>query len=95
MRFLDCMVAWDRQPMRVKVGPWPDETGWSDAYAMTDGACFTAYHEMTLDERLAAIFILFTLIVVGEGLDPKIVHQAFLAIDEYRDALPQDMPVSE
>lgn len=83
------MVAWDRHPMRVKVGPWPDETGWSEAYGRTDRACFAACRESTADQRLVAIFILFSAIIVREGLDPEIVHQAFLAIDEYRDALAE------
>jgi hypothetical protein len=81
------MVAWDRHPMRVKVGPWPDETGWSEAYERRDRTCCAACRESTPDQRLVAIFILFSAIVVREGLDAEIVHQAFLAIDDYREAL--------
>lgn len=75
--------------MRVKVGPWPDETGWSAAYEQTDRACCAACRESAPDQRLVAIFILFSAIVVREGLDAEIVHQAFLAIDEYREALDE------
>jgi hypothetical protein len=30
--------------------------------------------------------------VVRDGVPPDAVHRAFLALDEYRDALPPDVP---
>ena len=34
----DWMVAWNPGSGEVDIGPWPDRTGWSDAYQMTRGA---------------------------------------------------------
>jgi hypothetical protein len=39
---------------------------------------------------LAMIFIEFNAMVVRYGIDPQEAHKAFLAIDEYRDAIAPD-----
>lgn len=49
--------------------------------------CLGAFGEVptkdSRDRQLLAMFILFNTIVVRDGLDAAMVHQAFLAIDEY------------
>lgn len=102
---LNLMVAWNcgddapysrtlgfDKPGTIKVGPWPDRTGWSEAYGMTEGACESEYHEFTPEERAARVFMLFNKLVIRDKMDPLVVHEAFLAIDEYKDRLSIDTP---
>lgn len=102
MKFLDCMIAWTpanedwgaegQAAGSVTVGPWPDRSRWSDAYAMTEGACDMALHDLNSDARDLMLFIIFNKLVVRDGLDAMVVHEAFLAIDEYRQRLSPDTP---
>lgn len=101
MKQLECMIAWtpaswtDSRPEtagRVEVGPWPDTKGWSDAYASTVGACFAELHKISEWQRTAVLFIDFNTLVVRDGMDPRAVHEAFLAIDEYATKIAPDAP---
>jgi hypothetical protein len=93
------MVAWtpagvkdDPTAGQVEIGPWPDpyRNGWSDRYQMTDGAClFRGRREM---EWVARVFIIFNTLVVRDGLDPLVVHRAFLNLKEYRERVSPDSP---
>ena len=105
MKAIEAMIAWtadlphnSNDPMRrgkVAVGPWPDETGWSDRYDNTIGACLAERHRMTEWQLIAMVFIDFQTLVVGYGIDPKSAHDAFLAIDEYRRRIAPDLPGAE
>ena len=107
MKQLECMIAWtplhpDKPGLRwsgtvgqVKVGPWPDKMGWSTAYALTGGACHSAYHSMPEWQRIAMLFIEFHTLVVRDKIDPQAAHEAFLAIDEYRQKIALDIPGAE
>ena len=44
------------------------------------------------ERQLLAMFILFNTIVVRDGVDVDKAHQAFLAIDEYRQTISPDAP---
>jgi hypothetical protein len=79
----------------VKVGPWPDRTGWSDAYAMTDGCCMTWMHKASEDMQKAFIFIVFHTLTVGDGVDPRAAHREFLKIGAYRELISPDIPGAE
>jgi hypothetical protein len=57
MELRNTMIAYDPRTSRIAVGPWPDETGWSDPYLMTTGACFTRVHKMTDEQRQRLVFI--------------------------------------
>jgi hypothetical protein len=92
MRFTEAMVAWDPDTGGVRVGPWPDRTGWSDSYPMTDGACEARIHTMTPDQRVAQVFVMFHALVVRDGIPPDAAHRAFLAIDEFRAHISPDIP---
>ena len=98
MKLMECMIAWDPpaqgEPLgqRVEVGPWPDESGWSDAYVSTTGACYVDRHKAEPWQQVAMLFIDFHGLVVGDRMDPQVVHQAFLAIDEYRARIAPDIP---
>ena len=67
---------------QVRVGPWPDETGWSDAYACTAGCCniphwvALKFTEQKIDELIRGFFYL----VLGQELDPQAVHREFSKI---------------
>ncbi len=92
MRQLEAMYAWCPGTDRVEVGPWPDRTGWSDAYRMTGGACYTAYHKMPEDRRLMMLFVDFNTCVVRDKVRAEAVHREFLKIDEYRSRISPDTP---
>lgn len=96
MKARKVMIAWDEiGPVppggrRLKVGPFPDVTGWSEPYSSTDGACFTVWRQCSAEELITRVFVLFSLLVTRVKFDPAVVHNEFLAIDEYRDALPEE-----
>jgi hypothetical protein len=83
------MIAWT--PKReVKVGPWPDTSGWSKSYDVTDGACFMRWGEFTEDQRQKALFVVFHTMVVRDEVDPSVAHDALMVIDEYRELIAPD-----
>ena len=96
MKMSNAMIAWtpsyyDRPTDgQVEVGPWPDDTGWSDKYARTVGACNLGRSRLSKGERLALVFIDFNTLVVRDEIDPLVAHKAFLAIDEYRTHISSD-----
>ena len=100
MRYRDCMIAWTPESWgdlknetagQVRVGPHPDTSGWSDKYALTTGACYLGRKSMPRWQQIALMFTDFHQIVVRDGIDPQAVHQAFLAIDEYRHTISPDI----
>lgn len=100
MKITECMIAWTpRHPWnrdsatygQVKVGPWPDRSGWTRNYSRTCGACFTATHGMAEWQRIAMLFVDFNTLVARDNIDPTEAHRAFLAIDEYRWLISPDL----
>ena len=97
MKYRDCMIAWtpddaarrkyDTTAGCVKVGPHPDTTGWSHQYECTTGSCYTEVKESTPNNQIIFMLTDFQKLIVGYGLDPMRVHEAFLQIDEYRDVI--------
>ncbi len=79
----------------VKVGKWPDKNGWSDQYLMTIGACYSERRKMSKHELEKMMFIDFHTLVVKDGFDPKILHQEFLKIDEYRKLISLEIDGAE
>lgn len=102
MKFLETMIAWTPtteswadthyKPGSVRIGPWPDRQRWSDAYAMTEGACDAEMHVLSPVERSLAVFMIFNKLVIRDGLDAEVVHDEFLKLDEYRERLSPDTP---
>ena len=99
MKLAETMIAWtprhdflaDRPTFgRVEAGPHPDRGGWSRAFFSTGGACMSDWREADEAGRLALLFILFNTLVIRDEIDPAEAHRAFLAIDEYRAAIPPD-----
>ena len=91
MRLKDTMIAWTPETERVRVGPHPDKTGWSSGYVMTSGACFLWWAGLSDEARLIALFSLFHRMILLDKIDPQIVHQAFLRIDEYREEIAPEL----
>jgi hypothetical protein len=83
MKQTECMYGWTPWSAKVAVGPWPDRTGWSDGYEMTAGACDAALHTMSPDERSRQLLLDFVTITALDSVSAPLVHQAFLAIDEW------------
>src|SRR4051794_6540669 len=102
MQLINTMIGWNQHYVRkpgepwVKAGPHPDIRGWTDPYASTDGACWLCFdgrggegwRELTDDERLLRLFVLFAIMTARDGVPPAEAHRAFLEIDEYREAMP-------
>jgi hypothetical protein len=44
------------------------------------------------DQSALRLFIEFHTLVVRDGIDPQAAHEAFLAVDEYRDLISPDCP---
>ncbi|SDR63363.1 hypothetical protein SAMN05519103_08533 [Rhizobiales bacterium GAS113] len=80
---------------KIKVGPWPDKTGWSKGFSQTVGACFMKVHRMPKWQQVAQLFLDFHTAVVRDGIDPQAAHEAFLAIDEYRRHISPDIKGGE
>ena len=81
----------------VKCGSHPDRHGWSKPYEMSDGwlegggdVDEKGWREVSDDERLLRLFIMFAIMTTRDGVPPAEAHKAFLEIDEYREALPLD-----
>jgi len=77
---------------QVRIGPWPDRTGWSDAYRMTEGACQRHWHETGEDTLVLLVMLAFINVVVRDGVPVDRAHRAFLGIDEYRARIAPDVP---
>jgi hypothetical protein len=93
------LVAWnpsdypwaDAPAGAVKVGPWPDTTGWSHPYCNTDGCCRSEWAKWSWERQLKIIFIIFNTLVVRDGIAPLAAHREFLKIDAYRECISPDM----
>ncbi|AYO83005.1 hypothetical protein [Methylobacterium brachiatum] len=104
MKQIEAIIAWtparwaELKPEtagQVVVVPVPDEAGTSKRYMMRAGASSSALAALSDEARIARLFIDFQTLVVRDGLDPQDVHQAFLAIDEYRFRIAPDTEGAE
>lgn len=90
MKLENTIIAWTPGTAEVECGPYPDRNGWSRQYRMTSGMCYTSWHDTSPVVRALLMFIEFNAIVVRDRVNPEAAHQAFLAIDEYRELIPED-----
>jgi len=99
----DALIAWTAPDAadvyastrgQVRVGPLISDDGydWAINYACTGGAAYVEQRSYDEMEQVAQVFIDFQTLVVSYGLDPKVVHQAFLNIDEYAERIAPDQP---
>lgn len=85
------MLVYNPKSDQVKVVPWPDRTGLSRPYKRSVLACFSDFHEMPEEKRELTMFIEAYQGIVRDGVDPKAMHHAMLAIDEYRNRVAMEM----
>lgn len=86
------MLCWNPGSSDVALVPWPDYAGASDRFECTGLACNNAIREMTFEQRKTAVFIEAVHLIVRDGVEPKALHAALLALEEYKDGLAEDMP---
>lgn len=87
---LNTMLLWDRHG-KATLGPWP-ENGNRAPYRYSALACDLKIHRMSRDQRVAQVFIEAMHLIVRDGVDPLQLHHALLGLEEYRNAMADDMP---
>jgi len=93
MKANEALIAWNpRGDVKVAcVGT----KNWSDGFSRTGGATYSNTRNLTADKSVLMLFIEFHTLVVRDGVQPEIAHKAFLAIDEYRNAIAPDIQGAE
>lgn len=99
MKGTQALIAWsptgDDSPSagRVEVGRLvaSDEPDWTAPYRYTGGAVYVRRRKFGPAESTAQVFIDFHTLVLRDGLLPAVVHEAFLAIDEYAEGISPDI----
>ena len=101
MKARDALIAWTPPSHKesptagqVRVGALIDRASakdWAAVYDCTGGAAHM--ERRTLDDTTSTlmVFVDFHTLVVGDGMDPKVVHEAFLAIDEFAEHISPDI----
>lgn len=100
MKAHEALIAWTpadevNEPTagQVKVGNLlvDESKDWTKPYTHTGGAAYSSRRELRGAESIMCVFIDFHSLVVGDGLDPNIVHDAFLVIDEFAERISPDI----
>ncbi len=100
MKFADALIAWtpanyeSKTAGQIKVGELlrDGQADWTKPYAMTGGAAYAEVRDLKGADATARVFIDYHHIVVRDGLDPRVAHDAFITIDEFAEALAEDIP---
>jgi hypothetical protein len=97
LRASEALIAWTPPDCEdsitcgmVGVGPLikDGERDWTRPYVCTGGAAWGhVQHFETLLDIVTHLFGEFGKLTVHEGMDPKVVHRAFLSIKEYADTV--------
>jgi hypothetical protein len=79
----------------VAIGPYfgKGEPDWTEPYDCTGGAAYVFRRELSGVEQDFHVMRDFHMLVCRYGLDPRLVHRAFLEIEEFRaivSAMPDD-----
>lgn len=96
MKLSEALIAWNPGTDQVRVGRLledgdPDWTESPIRYDMTAGAAYTGVRKLTGIEARHYVMSEFIGLVVRDRVDLDAAHQAFLAIDDYRQAVPDDL----
>ncbi len=93
MDIKDAKILWDRTG-QVKVIPMSrDETPAERRLSASYGACDSEWADASDERRQALMLAQFARIVTVYGVDPQVAHEAFLEIDQYRQAVaPETIP---
>lgn len=100
MKASEAVIAWSPNPAfsdtrgahtagQVKICPRPPRSA-ADPYAYWVYAGASDENESELAD-VAMVFIHFHTMVVRDGVDPQVAHEAMLAIDEYRERISPDI----
>jgi hypothetical protein len=103
MKIEEALILWNPRSDQVKVSVWRHITvaghrvvdifGWDNSYLFNDapswqiGAAMTKGNKL---KRIARLFVIFNTMVVRDGVAVDAAHRALLAIDEYRETIPED-----
>lgn len=82
MKLLNAIIEWTPGG-EVNVRSHPDPISRSDGVVISEGAGYADWHKLTAEQRELAMFICFNTIVRKGEIDPKVVHKAFMEINEY------------
>jgi hypothetical protein len=87
----------DHPPVSVKVLPFLSDGDRKEAarHKRDAGANFTDWRHRSSEQLKALVLAEFHALVVRDGMHPQAVHQAFLVIDEYREAISPDVGGAE
>lgn len=81
------MIVWSSMKLNppIKVVP----VGWLEdvRYCFTWGACSYDFIYATPEQKLLQLFVMFNELVLYHKIKPMAVHQAFVAIPEYRASI--------
>ena len=83
MKLTETVIAWNRDSDDIRVGPWPDETGWTEAYEIMVGANDPVIHRLSPVLLITATLIYFNRAVVVDGIGVKAAHAAFFELESY------------
>jgi hypothetical protein len=92
MKASDALIAWTPADSpsgtraQVKIGPIA-QSDWAAAYARHSGAALAYRRPLKGSQTIVNVLIDFHAIVVRDGIDPKVAHEAFMVIDEYAEAV--------
>lgn len=95
MKFRHALIAYNRNSDEIIVRNRLSESryGWADGYRMTTGAAYTKVREMNGILARHRVMSEFIGIIVRDGVDLKAAYRAFWDIEDFRNALPVDMPI--
>ena len=88
----DYMVAWTPSEMApvpecklpaIRVGPWPDETRWSNTYDLTSGCCFADYHDWD-EQKQAQALVNLAMTIAADGVPVADILSEFQKIRVWR-----------
>jgi hypothetical protein len=100
MKAHEALIAWtpvdtpdaEDTDGKIVVGDIPYSTfDWTQRFVATGGAAVPGRQDLRGDALKVALFLEFLEIVVRDGLDPQLVHEAFLVIDEYAESIAPDV----
>lgn len=83
-------LAGDAPPGSIAVGPLESEAArWSHVhhYSTSGGAAWVARRDLPAPEQRCEVMLDWYRLVYAYGLDPYVVHRAFLLVDEYQDVI--------
>lgn len=93
MKLADALIAWNPASDQVRVDAlalnW--RVRWDEGFLMSTGGCCAEVRSLSPDEARARVLSEFVGLVVRDRVDIAAAHREFLKIEEYRDAIPEDL----